>query len=97
MEKGYKQTRWGMDNDPRVRRLFSKSYIRHMHDWDVIVADYLTICGDSRKIADWKKRTESYLVSRNYKKDVIANYITAVAKHDDVIDRYSFLYLRGPS
>ena len=97
MEKGYKQTRWGMDNDPRVQRLFSKSYIRHLHDWDVIVADYLTICGDCRKIADWKKRAEDYLVRRNYKKDVIANYLDAVAKHDDVIDRYSFLFLERPS
>ncbi len=96
MEKGYKQTRRGMDNDPRVRRLFSKSYIRHMHDWDVIVADYLTICGDSGKIADWRKRTEDYLARRNYRKDVIANYLDAVAKHDDVIGRYSFLFLERP-
>jgi hypothetical protein len=95
MEKGYKQTRRGMDQDPGARRLFSKSYIRHLHDWDVIVADYLTICGNSKNIADWKKRTESYLASRNYRKDVIANYLEAVAKHDDVIDRYSFLYLPG--
>jgi hypothetical protein len=63
----------------------------------VIVADYLTICGDCRKIADWKKRAEDYLVRRNYKKDVIANYLDAVAKHDDVIDRYSFLFLERPS
>lgn len=95
MEKGYKQTRRSMDHDPRVRRLFSRSYLRHLHDWDVIVADYLMICGDSKKIAGWKKHTESYLASRNYRKDVIANYLDAVAKHNDVIDRYSFLYWPG--
>jgi hypothetical protein len=97
MEKGYKRTRWGMDNDPRVQRLFSKSYIQHMHDWDAVVADYLRICGNPRNIPEWKSRTEIYLSSRKYSKEVIANYLDAVKKHDDVIGRYSFLYLPGPS
>jgi hypothetical protein len=93
MEKGYKQTRWGMDHHPRVKRLFSKSYIRHMHDWDVIVADYLTIRGDAAQMERWKARTVAYLSRREFSQDVIANYLTAVQKHNDVIDRYSFLYL----
>jgi hypothetical protein len=92
MEKGYKQTRHGMDHDPRVQRFFSKSYIRHMHDWDVIVSDYLTICDSPGKVADWKNRTETYLSSRNYSEEVLANYLKGVEKHDDVVKRYAFLY-----
>jgi hypothetical protein len=94
MEKGYKQTRHGMDHEPNVQRFFSKSYIRHMHDWDVIVADYLTICDDSGKVADWKNRTEAYLSRRNYREEIIANYLKGVEKHDDVVKRYSFLWRR---
>ena len=82
-----------MDHHPRVERLFSKSYIRHMHDWDVIVADYLTIRGDAAQMERWKARTVAYLSRREFSQDVIANYLTAVQKHNDVIDRYSFLYL----
>jgi hypothetical protein len=93
MERAYKQTRRGMDSDPKVQRFFSKSYIRHMHDWDVIVADYLTICADSGKIADWKNRTRTYLSTKKYKKAVIDNYLMGVEKHYDVVTRYSFLYL----
>jgi hypothetical protein len=93
MEKGYKQTRHHMDNDPLVQRFFSKSYIRHMHDWDVIVCDYLTSCDSPGNLAGWKNRTERYLSSRHYAADVIANYLKGVEKHDDVIKRYSFLYL----
>jgi hypothetical protein len=96
MEKGYKQTRHGMDHVPRVQRFFSKSYIRHMHDWDVIVSDYLTICDSPGKVADWKNRTETYLLRRNYSQEVIANYLKGVEKHDDVVKRYSFLYLPLP-
>jgi hypothetical protein len=96
MEKGYKQTRHGMDHDPRVQRFFSKSYIRHMHDWDVIVSDYLTICDSPGKVADWKNRTETYLLRRNYSEEVIANYLKGVEKHYDVVKRYSFLYLPLP-
>ena len=92
MEKGYKQTRRGLDHDPSVQRFFSKSYIRHLHDWDAIVSDYLTICGDPAKVIEWKKRTEGYLLSRNYRQEVIANYLKGVEKHDDVVKRYSFLY-----
>jgi hypothetical protein len=93
MEKGYKQTRRGMDHDPSVQRFFSKSYIQHMHDWDAIVSDYLTICDDPRKVIDWKNRTEAYLSRRNYLEEIIANYLKGVEKHDDVVKRYSFLYL----
>ncbi len=93
MEMAYKQTRHGMDTDPKVQRFFSKSYIRHMHDWDVIVADYLTSCGDSEKIAIWKNRAKAYLKTKKYKKAVIDNYLMGVEKHYDVVTRYSFLFL----
>jgi hypothetical protein len=94
MERGYKQTRHGMDHDPRVQSLFSKSYIRHMHDWDVIVTDYLTACSTPGKLTDWKERAKTYLSTRNYRKQVIDNYLMGVEKHYDVVTRYSFLYLR---
>ena len=93
MENAYKQTRRGMDTNRRVRRFFSKSYIRHMHDWDVVVADYLTNCGDPMKINAWKHRPEAYLSRRHYKKEIIDDYLLAIAKHYDVFTRYSFLYL----
>jgi hypothetical protein len=92
MEEGYRQARRGMDHDPSVQRFFSESYIRHLHDWDVIVADYLTICGDPSKVIEWKARTEGYLRSRNYRQEIIDNYLKGVEKHDDVVQRYSFLY-----
>jgi hypothetical protein len=92
MEKAYKQIRRGLDHDPSLQRFFSKSYIRHLHDWDAIVSDYLTICDDPAKVIEWKKRTEGYLLSRNYRQEVIANYLKGVEKHDDVVKRYSFLY-----
>jgi hypothetical protein len=92
MEKAYKQTRHGLDTNPKARRFFSKSYIRHLHDWDLIVADYLTVCDDSTKIAAWKDRTRTYLSTRKYKKAVIDNYLMAIDKHYDVVTRYSFLY-----
>jgi hypothetical protein len=93
MENAYKQTRRGMDTNRRVQRFFSKSYIRHLHDWDVVVADYLTNCGDSMKIDAWKHRPEAYLSRRHYKKEIIDDYLLAIAKHYDVFTRYSFLYL----
>jgi hypothetical protein len=93
MEKAYKQTRRGMDTNRNVQRFFSRSYIRHMHDWDVIVADYLTNCGDPTKIAAWKSHPEAYLTRNHYKKEVIHNYLLAIEKHYDVVTRYSFLYL----
>ena len=93
MENAYKQTRHGMDTSRSVQRFFSKSYIRHMHDWDVVVADYLTNCGDPIKINTWKHRPEAYLSRRHYKKEIIDDYLLAIAKHYDVFTRYSFLYL----
>jgi len=97
MEKAYKQTRRGMDTNRRVQRFFSKSYARHLHDWDVVVADYLTNCGNPMKIPAWKSRPETYLSRKHYKKEVIDNYLLGIEKHYDVITRYSFLYLQPAS
>jgi hypothetical protein len=93
MENAYRQTRRGMDTNRSVQRFFSKSYIRHMHDWDVVVADYLTNCGDPMHINAWKLRPEAYLSRMHYKKAIIDDYLLAIEKHYDVFTRYSFLYL----
>jgi hypothetical protein len=93
MERAYKQTRASMDNNPKVQRFFSKSYIRHMHDWDIITADYLTSCRNANDFTSWKNRATTYLMTNKYKKEVIDNYIMGVEKHYDVLTRYSFLYL----
>jgi hypothetical protein len=76
-----------MDDDPKCM-LFQSPH-QHLHDWDVIVSDYL-IC-EPGKVVEWKNRTALSL-GRNYREEVIANYLKGV-KHDDVVKRYSFLYL----
>lgn len=87
------RTRQALERDPKVRRLFSKSYLRHLRDWNVIVADYLGACDDDAQLAEWKARTQNYLSRRKYDEEVTKNYLTALEKHGDVVKRYAFLYL----
>jgi hypothetical protein len=90
----YRQTRLALENDPRMRRLFSMSYLRHMRDWHAVAADYLATVpeGDAAAFQAWKDRTQAYLTERNYDK-IAENYCRALEKHSDFVRRYSFLYL----
>lgn len=91
------RTRQALQHDPKVQRLFSKSYLRHLQDWNVIVADYLDACDDDAQLVEWKARTRAYLLRRNYDEEIIQNYFTALEKHGDVVKRYAFLYLHAAS
>ena len=93
MAIAYRRTRQALERDPKARRLFSKSYLRHLRDWNVIVADYLRGGDDSTTLATWKTRTRAYLTARTYISEVVENYCKAVEKHGDFVRRYSFLYL----
>jgi hypothetical protein len=94
MGMAYRQTRRALEEDPRMQRLFSRSYRRHLQDWHVVVADYLTTVheGDAAEFKAWKERTQAYLTERKYG-EVVGNYCTALEKHGDFVRRYSFLYL----
>jgi hypothetical protein len=90
----YRQTRRALEEEPRMRQLFSRSYLRHLHDWHVVVTDYLTTVpgNDAAEFKAWKDRTKAYLTERKYG-EVVGNYCTALEKHGDFVRRYSFLYL----
>jgi hypothetical protein len=98
MGTAYRQTRRALENEPGMRRLFSESYLRHLRDWQVIVADYLITVRerDAPDFKAWKHRTQAYLTERNYG-EVVGNYCKALEKHGDFVRRYSFLYLPPPS
>ena len=95
MDTAYRQTRRALEREPRMRLLFSSSYLRHLRDWHVVVADYLTTVRGKAEAAQfkaWKKRTQAYLTERKYG-EVVKNYCTALEEHGDFVRRYSFLYL----
>jgi hypothetical protein len=94
MGAAYRRTRWVLEQEPRMRLLFSMSYLRHLRDWHVVVADYLTTVpeADAAEFKAWKERTQAYLTKRNYDK-IVENYSRALEKHSDFIRRYAFLYL----
>lgn len=97
MGTAYRQMRRALEEEPRMRQLFSGSYLRHLHDWHVVVTDYLTTVpeNDAAEFKAWKDRTKAYLTERKYG-EVVGNYCTALEKHGDFVRRYSFLYLPPP-
>ena len=94
MGAAYRQTRWALEHEPRMRKLFSSSYLRHLRDWHVVVVDYLTTVhkGDAAGFKAWKNRTRAFLTERKYG-EVVGNYCTALEVHGGFVRRYSFLYL----
>jgi hypothetical protein len=94
MGTAYRQTLRTLEQEPRMRGLFSSSYLRHLRDWHIVVADYLTTVhkDDAAGFKAWKNRTRVYLTERKYG-EVVENYCRALEKHSDFVRRYSFLYL----
>ena len=97
MALAYRRTTQALARDAKVRGLFSKSYLRHLRDWNAVVADYLGACEDAGQLAAWKTRTRAYLTVRKYLEEVVENYCTALEKHGDFVRRYWFLYLPPPA
>jgi hypothetical protein len=93
MAIAYRRTRQALERNPQARRLFSKSYLRHLRDWNAIVADYLRSGDGATDLAAWKTRTQAYLSARRYISEVVENYCKALEKHGDFVRRYWFLYL----
>ena len=94
MGRAYCQTFLALEGEPRLRELFSASYLRHLRDWHVVVSDYLRTVteGDTGGFNAWKSRTQAYLTERKYG-EVVENYCRALEKHSDFVRRYSFLYV----
>jgi hypothetical protein len=94
MGTAYRQTRRALEHEPQMQRLFSESYLRHLRDWHVVVADYLTTVPEAgaAEFKAWKDRTRTYLTERKYG-EVVKNYCKALEEHGDFVRRYSFLYL----
>jgi hypothetical protein len=94
MGAAYRETCRALEEEPQMWQLFSGSYRRHLRDWHVVVADYLTNVHEAKaaEFKAWKNRTQAYLTERNYDK-IVENYCTALEKHGDFVRRYSFLYL----
>jgi hypothetical protein len=94
MGTAYRQTRWALEHEPSLRRLFSRSYLRHLRAWHVVVADYLTTVHNAGATGfkAWKDRTQAYLTGRKHT-EVVENYCKALKEHGGFVRRYSFLYL----
>jgi hypothetical protein len=90
----YRQTRRALEHEPRMGGLFSGSYLRHLRDWHIVVADYLTTVhkDDAAGFKAWTNRTRVYLTERKYG-EVVGNYCNALEEHGDFVRRYAFLYL----
>lgn len=97
MALAYRRTSQALARDPKVRRLFSKSYLMQLRDWNAVVTDYLGAGEDASQLAAWKTRTRAFLTGRKYPAEVVENYCTALEKHGDFVRRYSFLYRPPPS
>jgi hypothetical protein len=94
MGAAYRQTRSALEHKSEMRGLFSRSYLRHLRDWHVIVADYLTTVrkDNAAEFEAWKNRTRAYLTGRK-QGAVVENYCKALEEHGDFVRRHSFLYL----
>jgi len=92
MKTAYDRTQDAIRNNPEVTRLFHKSFVENLRDWDELVAAYLKTPKTRSARNAWRANSHAHLVSRGYDGDIAEEYVKTVTIQARFLRRISFLF-----
>ncbi len=92
MAIAFRKTTHALKHNTELRDHFHPGFLNRVLDWETIVASYLAVRGDRKKVAAWKKEATALLNDKDYGERLIKNYLEAIETYDDLLARYAFLY-----
>ena len=92
LKDAYKQTQLALLTHPKLRPIFSKTFIDRLLVWDTLVAGYFRINGDEKANAKWKKRMKKLLAAKGYNSPAFDEFMNTIEKHKGFLGRISFLF-----
>lgn len=92
LKDAYTKTRHEVLNNPNLRRMFHRTFLDRIGDWDEIVTNYLRVRHDERASAAWQRKMKRTLTEKGYRPGGLENYLEVIQNYLGFIEKYSFLY-----
>ncbi len=92
LKDAYKQTQLGLLTHPKLRPLFSKTFIDRLLVWDTLVAGYFNMNGDKTENGKWKKKMKKMLAAKGYSSAAFDEFMKTIETHKGFLERISFLF-----
>ena len=92
LKDSYKQTKRALLTHPKLRPLFSKTFIDRLLVWDTLVAGYFQMNGDAAANAKWKKKMKKMLAAKGYSNCAFNEFMKTIETHKGFLERISFLF-----
>lgn len=88
----YQRTHSELASSPQLREFFHPSFVERIRDWDNIVAGFLQIENEPRRLKEWKEETLKIFVQNGHDKNLILEHLITTERFGKFLERYAFLY-----
>ena len=92
LKDAYTKTKRALLTHPKLKPLFSKTFIDRLLVWDTLVAGYFQMNGDATANAKWKKKMKKMLAAKGYSNCAFNEFMKTIETHKKFLGRISFLF-----
>jgi hypothetical protein len=95
LKDAYTKTQREVLSNPALRRMFHRTFLGRLGDWDEIVTGYLAVRGDERECAAWERGMKRKLAEKGYRRGGLEGYLEVIRNYLCFVEKYAFLFDRG--
>lgn len=97
LKDAYTKTQREVLSNPVLRRMFHRTFLGRLGDWDEIVTGYLKVRGDESASAAWQRGMKRKLAEKGYRRGGLEGYLEVIENYLGFVGKYAFLFDRGTS
>jgi len=97
LKDAYTKTQREVLNNPNLRRMFHRTFVGRLGDWDDIVTGYLGVRGDESACAAWQRAMKRKLAEKGYRRGGLEGYLEVIENYLGFVGKYAFLFDRDTS
>lgn len=95
LKDAYTKTQREVLGNPTLRRMFHRTFLARLGDWDEIVTGYLGARGDERSSDAWRRAMKRKLAEKGYRRGGLEGYLEVIQNYLGFVEKYAYLYDRG--
>ncbi len=97
LKDAYTKTQREVLGNPNLRRMFHRTFLARLGDWDEIVTGYLGVRGDERASDAWRRGMKRKLAEKGYRRGGLEGYLEVIQNYLGFVEKYAYLYDRDTS
>jgi hypothetical protein len=97
LKDAYTKTQREVLSNPVLRRMFHRTFLARLGDWDAIVTGYLGARHDERACTIWQRAMKRKLCEKGYRRGALEGYLEVIRNYLGFVEKYSFLFNPGTS